>query len=69
MDPKNYQMKPVKPLTFEEWKGSVAPQWSDEQQKSLERLHKIDAKKEFEEMLKSEYNEYLSNLNGDWLLR
>jgi hypothetical protein len=69
MDIKNYQQVPKKPLTFEEWKGSIGPQWSDEQQKSLTRLHSIDSKKEFDDMLKREYNEYLDNLNGNWLLR
>ena len=68
MDPKNYQMKLEKPLSFEEWKGNLAPQYSDETMKSMERLHKLDYKKEFEEMLKREYNEYCSNLNGNWLL-
>lgn len=68
MDIKNYQQKPIKPLSFEEWKGNLAPQYSDETMKSMERLHNIDYKKEFEEMLKREYNEYCSNLNGNWLL-
>lgn len=69
MDIKDYQMEPVKPLSFEEWKGNKAPMWSDESMKSLDRLHKIDAKKEFDEMLQREYQEYLDNLNGNWLLR
>lgn len=68
MDIKNYQQTPQKPLSFEEWKGNLAPQYSDEMLKSLDRLHKIDYKKEFDEMLKNEYNEYCSNLNGSWLL-
>ena len=69
MNIKNYQKLPEKALTFEEWKGNLAPSWSDEQAKSLERLHKIDSKKEFEAMLKREYQEYLDNLNGNWLLK
>lgn len=68
MDIKNYQQKPVTPLSFEEWKGSLAPSFSDETMKSLKRLHGIDYQKEFDEMMKAEYNEYLSNLNGSWLL-
>ena len=68
MDIKNYQKLPEKALSFEEWKGNMAPSWSDEQQKSMERLHNVDTKKEFDEMLKREYQEYLSNLNGSWLL-
>jgi hypothetical protein len=68
MDIKNYQQKPIKPLSFEEWKGNMAPSFGDEQIKSLKRLHDIDYQKEFDEMLKREYNEYCSNLNGNWLL-
>ena len=68
MDIKNYQMLPEKPLSFEEWKSDLAPMWSDDGMKALQRLHNIDAQKEFEEMLKREYAEYLSNLNGSWLL-
>lgn len=68
MDIKNYQQKPEKPLTFEEWKGNRAPQFSEETMKSLERLHKINYQDEFDKMLREEYNEYLSNINGNWLL-
>ena len=68
MDIKNYQQKPEKPLTFEEWKGNRAPQYSDETIQSLNRLHKIDYKEEFDKMMREEYNEYLSNINGNWLL-
>ena len=68
MNPIDYQQQPVVPLTFEEWKGNVAPQFSDITMKSLQRLHGVDYQKEFEEMLKREYNEYKSNLNGNWLL-
>lgn len=69
MDIKNYQQKPVKPLSFEEWKGNMAPQFSDEVMKSLKNLHNIDYQKEFDYMLQREYNEYLENLNGNWLLK
>lgn len=69
MDIKNYQKLPETAISFEEWKANLAPTWSDETMKSLQRMHNIDAKKEFEDMLKSEYQEYLSNLNGNWLLR
>ena len=68
MDIKNYQTLPEKPLSFEEWKSDLAPMWSDDGMKALQRLHNIDPQKEFEEMLKREYGEYLSNLNGSWLL-
>lgn len=69
MDIKDYQMEPQKPLTFEEWKGNKAPMWSDESMKSLERMHNFDAKKDFDDMLQREYQEYLDNLNGSWLLK
>jgi len=55
------------PLTFEEWKGSRSVQWSEDQSNALKRLHNMDTKKEFEEMLKNEYEEYLSDFNGSWL--
>lgn len=69
MDIKNYQQVPKKPLTFEEWKGSMAPQFSGDQIKSFNRLHSVDYQKEFDDMLQKEYQEYLDNLNGNWLLR
>jgi hypothetical protein len=34
----------------------------------MSRMHDIDYKKQWEETLKNEYQEYLSNLNGNWLL-
>ena len=57
-----------KPLTFEERKGDLAPSFDDKMITAMHRLHSIDYKKEFEEMLKREYQEYLSNFNGNWLL-
>jgi len=68
MNLKDYQQAPKTPLSFEEWKGDRAPQFSEETLTSLNRLHNVDYKKEFEEMLRNEYNEYLSNINGNWLL-
>ena len=69
MNPKDYQMEIKKPLSFEEWKGNIAPQYSGEKLKAFDRLHNLDYKKEFEEMLQREYAEYCDNLNGNWLLR
>ena len=69
MDIKNYQQTPKKPLSFEEWKGNLAPSFNDETMKSMERMHGINYKEEFDKMLQAEYNEYLDNLNGNWLLR
>ncbi len=69
MDIKNYQKEPVKPLSFDEWKGNLAPSFSDETLKSMQRLHGMNYKEEFEKMLQVEYNECWDNLNGNWLLR
>ncbi len=69
MDIKNYQKVPEKPLTFEEWKGTVAPSFDDERTKAMNRMHGLDYKKEFDEMLRREYEEYLDNINGNWLLK
>ena len=40
-----------------------------EKLKAFDRLHSVDYKKEFDEMLQREYAEYCDNLNGNWLLR
>ena len=61
-------MKEPKPLSFEDWKSNREAQFQDDYLKSINRLHNIDLKKEFEEMLKVEYKNYLSDFNGNWLL-
>ncbi|CAB5220991.1 hypothetical protein UFOVP240_65 [uncultured Caudovirales phage] len=58
-----------KPLAFEDWKGNKAASFNDELLKSMDRLHSIDYKKEFEEMLKVEYQNYVDDFNGNWLLK
>lgn len=68
MDIRNYQKPAEKKLSFEEWKADKAPQFDDQMVKSMERMHGIDYKKDYDEMLKREYDEYVSNLNGNWLL-
>jgi predicted house-cleaning noncanonical NTP pyrophosphatase (MazG superfamily) len=40
----------------------------DDKISAMSRMHDIDYKKQWEETLKNEYQEYLSNLNGNWLL-
>jgi hypothetical protein len=57
-----------KPLSFDDWKASIAPSFNDEMLKSLNRLHEVDYRKEFNEMLDREYKEYLADFNGNWLL-
>ena len=69
MDIKNYQKAPEVALTFEQRKADLAPSFDDERIKSMNRLHGIDYRKEFDETLKREYQEYLDNLNGNWLLK
>lgn len=68
MNPKDYQSVPQQKLSFEEWRADRAPQFNEQMVKSMERMHGIDYKKEYEQMLKQEYDEYVSNLNGNWLL-
>ena len=58
-----------KPLSFEDWKGNKAQSFNDELLKSMDRLHSIDYKKEFENMLKVEYQNYVDDFNGNWLLK
>ena len=69
MDIKNYQKTPEVAMTFEQWKADIAPSFDDEKIKSMNRMHGFDYKKEFGEMLQREYQEYLDNLNGNWLLK
>jgi hypothetical protein len=57
------------PLTYEEWVGQRAQSYNDELVKSFDRLHNMDYKKEFDNMLRIEYQEYLSDFNGNWLLK
>jgi hypothetical protein len=57
------------PMTFEEWKGEKAPSMTDEMTKSFNRLHNVDMKQEFDQMLKIEYQNYLDDFNGNWLLK
>jgi len=57
-----------KPLTFEEWKADLAPPKDDNLIKAMHRLHQLDYTKEYEEMLKREYQEYLSDFGGRWLI-
>jgi hypothetical protein len=63
------EQNPNNPLSFEEWKRSgLPPSMSDELMKSMQRLHNVSYMEEYETMLKNEYQEYLSDFNGNWLL-
>ena len=68
MDFKDYHKKIEQPMSFEEWKSSLAPSMPEDKVAAFSRMHDIDFKKQWEETLKNEYQEYLSNLNGNWLL-
>lgn len=68
MDPKDYHKEIETAMTYDEWKGALAPSFDDNMMTAMKRLHDYDYKERFEEMLKREYQEYLGNLNGNWLL-
>lgn len=55
------------PLSYDEWKQTCAVSFQDNYNKAFERLHGSNPEKDFEVMLKSEYQEYLNDLNGNWL--
>ena len=68
MDYRDYHKEIQPKLSFEEWKSTLAPSMPDDKINAMSRMHDIDYKKQWEDTLKSEYQEYLSNLNGNWLL-
>jgi len=68
MDYRDYHKTIEQKLSFEEWKSTLAPSMPDDKINAFNRMHNIDYKKQWEETLKNEYQEYLSNLNGNWLL-
>lgn len=68
MDIKDYH-KTIEPkLSYNEWKANLAPAMPEDKISALSRMHEIDYKAQWEATLKNEYAEYLSNLNGNWLL-
>lgn len=56
-----------KPLSYEDWKQSFNTTFHDTQSDAFKRLHDIDIKQDYEDFLKAEYQEYLDDLNGNWL--
>lgn len=56
------------PLSFEEWKERSGLKYNDKLGDFMMRQYKEDYKVSWEEMLKREYQEYLSDFNGSWLL-
>jgi len=68
MDIKDYHKTIEQKLSFEEWKATMAPSMPEDKISALSRLHEIDYKEQWQLTLEREYAEYLSNLNGNWLL-
>lgn len=62
-------MNNEKPLSYEEWVGQKAQSFNDDYANSFNRLHNLDYKQQFDQMLKIEYQEYLNDFNGNWLLK
>ena len=62
-------MTQLSPISFDDWKSQNEMKYDDTLQTSMHRLHSIDMKKEYEELLKREYQEYLNDFNGNWLLK
>ena len=68
MDIKDYH-KTIEPkLSFNEWKATLAPSMPEDKISAMSRLHEIDYMQQWQLTLEREYEEYLSNLNGNWLL-
>lgn len=68
MDIKDYH-KTIEPkLSFNEWKANLAPSMPEDKISAMSRLHEIDYMQQWQLTLEREYEEYLSNLNGNWLL-
>lgn len=68
MEAKDYHKTREEKLSFEQWRADLAPQMPQDQVDAYNRLHNYDYNTEWETMLRNEYAEYLSNLNGNWLL-
>ena len=56
------------PLSFDEWKENCGLKYDEKFGDFMMRQYNEDYKKSWEEMLKREYQEYLGDFNGNWLL-
>lgn len=56
------------PLSFDEWKENCGFKYDEKFGDFMMRQYNEDYKKSWEEMLKREYQEYLGDFNGNWLL-
>jgi hypothetical protein len=57
-----------KPLTYDEWKETSGMKLNDKMVEFMKRQYDEDYKKSWEDMMKAEYQEYLMDFNGNWLL-
>jgi hypothetical protein len=57
-----------KPLTFDEWKETTGMRLNDRMVEFMKTHYNEDYKKQWEDMMKAEYQEYLMDFNGNWLL-
>lgn len=57
------------PLSYNDWKAQHEFKYDDNLQSSMNRLHGVDVKEEYEKLLEREYQEYLNDFNGNWLLK
>lgn len=57
-----------KPLEFDEWKKTISINYPSNYSEAYKRLHGVDPAAEQESMLRAEYEEYLADFKGSWLL-
>jgi len=58
----------TKPLSFDDWKETTGFRLNDKMVEFMNRQYDEDYKKTWEDMLKAEYQNYLMDFNGNWLL-
>ena len=56
------------PLDFDEWKETTNFRLNDKMVEFMKQTYQEDYKKSWEDMLKAEYQHYLMDFNGNWLL-
>lgn len=56
------------PLSFDDWKQTTGYKLNDGMVDFMKQNYQEDYKKSWEDMLKAEYQHYLMDFNGNWLL-
>ena len=56
------------PLSFDDWKETCGLKYDEKFGEFMLRQYSEDYKAQWEEMIKREYQEYLGDFNGNWLL-